>query len=157
VGEVFRGRLVSVEVREGRYREIVHHPGSCAVVALVQGDVLLVRQYRDAIDQETLEIPAGIRDVDGEDAGGCAARELLEETGYRVARLEPLASIHASPGFVDERIDVFLGDAEPAGRSEAGIEVVRMPLDRAVEAVRTGEITDAKSAVGILLAAGRPA
>jgi ADP-ribose pyrophosphatase len=157
VGEVFRGRLVSVEVREGRYREIVHHPGSCAVVALVQGDVLLVRQYRDAIDQETLEIPAGIRDVDGEDAAGCAARELLEETGYRAARLEPLASIHASPGFVDERIDVFLGDAEPAGRSEAGIEVVRMPLDRAVEAVRTGEITDAKSAVGILLAAGRPA
>jgi len=157
VGEVFRGRLISVEVRDGRYREIVHHPGSCAIVALVQGEVLLVRQYRDAVDRETLEIPAGIRDVDGEDAAGCAARELLEETGHRATRMESLGSIDASPGFADERIDLYVADAEPAGEAERGIEVIRMPLDRAVEAVRTGEITDAKSAVGILLAAGRSA
>jgi 8-oxo-dGTP pyrophosphatase MutT (NUDIX family) len=155
VSEVFRGRLVSVEVREGRYREIVHHPGSCAVVALVDREVLLVRQYRDAVDREMLEIPAGIRDVEGEDAAGCAGRELLEETGHRAVRIEPLASIHASPGFLDERIELFLADAEPAGEAEGGIEVVRMPLDRAADAVRSGEITDAKSAVGILLAAGR--
>ncbi|HJV04174.1 MAG TPA: NUDIX hydrolase, partial [Actinomycetota bacterium] len=108
MAEVFRGRLVSVEVREGRYREIVHHPGSCAVVALVGDVVLLVRQYREAVDGVMLEIPAGTRDVAGEDAARCAARELLEETGHRATRLEPLAAIHPSPGFLDERIELFL-------------------------------------------------
>jgi ADP-ribose pyrophosphatase len=158
VGQVFRGRLVSVEVREGRYREIVHHPGSCAVVALVAGDVLLVRQFRDAVDREMLEIPAGTRDVRGEDPATCAARELMEETGHRAVRIEPLAAIHASPGFLDERIELFLAEAEPAGEpSEEGIEIVRMPLDEASSAVRDGRITDAKSAVGILMAAGRRA
>jgi ADP-ribose pyrophosphatase len=158
VGQVFRGRLVSVEVREGRYREIVHHPGSCAVVALAGGDVLLVRQYRDAVDREMLEIPAGTRDVRGEDPASCAARELMEETGHRAVRVEPLAAIHASPGFLDERIELFLAEAEPAGEpSEDGIQIVRMPLDEASAAVRDGRITDAKSAVGILLASGRRA
>jgi 8-oxo-dGTP pyrophosphatase MutT (NUDIX family) len=156
VGEVFRGRLVSVEVREGRYREIVHHPGSCAVVALVGGDVLLVRQFRDAVGRDMLEIPAGTRDVQGEDPAECAARELLEETGHRAVRIEPLASVYASPGFLDERIELFLAEAEPEGEpSENGIEIARMPLSAAAEAVADGTITDAKSAVGILLAAGR--
>ena len=153
--EVFRGRLVSVEVREGRYREIVHHPGSCAVVALVGDEVLLVRQYRDAVQREMLEIPAGTRDVEGEGAADCAARELFEETGHHAVRIEALASIHASPGFLDERVDLFLAEAEPAGeREERDIEVVRMPLRKAVGAVRDGRITDAKSAVGILLVSG---
>jgi 8-oxo-dGTP pyrophosphatase MutT (NUDIX family) len=156
VGEVFRGRLVSVEAREGRYREIIHHPGSCAVVALVGGEILLVRQFREAVDREMLEIPAGTRDVQGEDPAECAARELVEETGHRAIRIEPLASVHASPGFLDERIELFLAEAEPAGEpSEDGIEIVRMPLSAAAEAVADGAITDAKSAVGILLAAGR--
>jgi 8-oxo-dGTP pyrophosphatase MutT (NUDIX family) len=155
VTEVFRGRLVSVEVREGRYREIVHHPGSCAVVALVGDEVLLVRQYRDAVECEMLEIPAGTRDVEGEGAADCAARELVEETGHRAVRIEALASIHASPGFLDERVDLFLAEAEPTGqREERSIEVVRMPLPKAVGAVRDGRITDAKSAVGILLVSG---
>jgi ADP-ribose pyrophosphatase len=156
VGEVFQGRLVSVEVREGRYREIVHHPGSCAVVALVAGDVLLVRQYRDAVDREMLEIPAGTRDVRGEDPAECAARELVEETGHRPVRIDPLASVHASPGFLDERIELFLAEVEPAGEpSEDGIEIVRMALSTAAQAVVDGTITDAKSAVGILLATAR--
>jgi len=155
VTEVFRGRLVSVEVREGRYREIVHHPGSCAVVALVGDEVLLVRQYRDAVEREMLEIPAGTRDVEGEVAADCAARELVEETGHCAVRIEALASIHASPGFLDERVDLFLAEAEPSGeQEESGIEVVRMPLRKAVGAVRDGRITDAKSAVGILLVSG---
>ena len=83
--EVFRGKLLRVEVESWPVgeREVVRHPGACAVVALTtDGDVLLVRQMREAIRQVVLEVPAGIFDIDGEDAGTCAARELLEETGY---------------------------------------------------------------------------
>ena len=154
--EVFRGKLVSVEVREGRYREVVRHPGSCAAVALHGNDVLLVRQFRDAVGEELLEIPAGTRDVEGEDVAECAAREVREETGYRVTSIERLGSIYMSPGFLDERIDLFIANCEPEDDPEEEIEVVRLPLSEAVQAVRDGRIRDAKSAVAILLAAGLP-
>jgi ADP-ribose pyrophosphatase len=147
---------VNVEVWPERYREIVRHPGSCAAVPLVGDDVVLVRQFRDAVGDALLEIPAGTRDVEGEEASVCAAREVLEETGYRAIRVEPLGWIYASPGFLDERVDLFLIDAEPAGAAaEPGIEVVRMPLRGAVELAATGGIRDAKSVVGLLLAARR--
>lgn len=153
--EVFRGKLVSVEVWEGRYREVVRHPGSCAAVALIGHDVVLVRQYRDAVGESLLEIPAGTRDVEGEDPAECAAREVLEETGHLVVSIEPLASIHMSPGFLDERVELFLARVEVSAGPEDEIEVVRMPLVEAVRAVRDGRIRDAKSAVALLLAAGR--
>jgi ADP-ribose pyrophosphatase len=150
--EVFHGRLVNVEVWPERYREIVRHPGSCAAVPLVNDDVLLVRQFRDAVGESLLEIPAGTRDVAGEEASVCAAREVLEETGYRAASVEPLGWIYASPGFLDERVDLFLVEAEPAGAPEEGIEVVRMPLREAVEMAVGGGIRDGKSVAGLLLA-----
>jgi ADP-ribose pyrophosphatase len=149
---VFDGKLISVEVRRGRYREIVRHPGSCATVPLSGGDVLLVKQYRDAVDETLLEIPAGTRDVSGEDVSSCAAREVREETGHRVVRIEPLGWIYNSPGFLTERVDLFLADVEPEGEPEDEIEVVRMPLSEAVRAVRSGDIRDAKTVVGLLLA-----
>jgi ADP-ribose pyrophosphatase len=153
--EVFHGRRVSVEVWEGRYREIVRHPGSCAAVPLVGDDVLLVRQMREAVGEALLEIPAGTRDVAGEEAAVCAAREVREETGHRVVRVEPLGWIYASPGFLDERVDLFLIDAEPEGPAEDGIEVVRLPFRDAVELAAGGGIRDAKSVTGLLLAARR--
>jgi ADP-ribose pyrophosphatase len=149
---VFRGRLVSVEVREGRYREIVHHPGSCATVPLRGDDVVLVRQYRDAVDDTLLEIPAGTRDVAGEDASTCAAREVREETGHRVVRIQPLGWVYNSPGFLTERVDLFLAEVEPDGAHEDEIEVVPMSVADAVRAVLDGEIRDAKTVVGLLLA-----
>jgi ADP-ribose pyrophosphatase len=152
---VFEGKLVSVEVWEGRYREVVHHPGSCAAVPIVGGDVVLVRQYRDAVGESLLEIPAGTRDRPGELVADCAAREVLEETGHRVLRIERVGWIYNSPGYLDERVDLFVADVEPHADPEDGIEVVRIPLGDAVEAVRTGRITDAKSAVALLLAADR--
>src|SRR3989442_11107747 len=100
--EVFRGRLLRVEVESwpAGEREVVRHPGACAVVAFTpEGDVLLVRQFREAIRQELLEIPAGIFDVEGEAGADCAARELLEETGYRATTIEHVGSIYTSPGF----------------------------------------------------------
>jgi len=154
---VFGGRLISVEVWPEREREIVRHPGSCAAVALDGTDVLMVRQRRDAVDERLLEIPAGTRDVAGEDASDCAMREVLEETGRRVASIEALGWIYASPGFLDERVDLFLADLEPGEGAdpEEGIEVIRIPLAEAIVMATRGEIRDAKSVVGILLTAAR--
>jgi len=153
--EVFRGKLIRVEVEQwpAGEREVVRHPGACAVVALTEtGEVLLVRQMRESIREILLEIPAGVYDVPGEDPSGCAARELLEETGYRATDLEPLGTIITSPGFTDERIDLFVARAEDAaGQGEEGVEVVRMALADAVDAVRDGRIKDAKTLVALLL------
>jgi ADP-ribose pyrophosphatase len=160
IREVFRGNLIRVEVQSwpSGIREVVHHPGACAVVALTEsGEVVLVRQFREAVRQALLEIPAGIFDVEGEDAAGCAARELLEETGYRATSIEPLGGIYTSPGFADERIELFVAGAEPVegGLVEDGIEVAMMPLREALALVRGGDIRDAKTVAGLLLAAGR--
>jgi len=159
--EVFRGKLIRVEVEQwpGGKREVVHHPGACAVVALTDaGEVVLVKQLREAVREVLLEIPAGIYDVDGEDPAGCAARELLEETGYRAADLRPLATIYTSPGFADERIDLFIARAEePGSASEDGVEVVHMPFEDAVAAASDGRIKDAKTVCALLLAEHRRA
>jgi ADP-ribose pyrophosphatase len=157
--EVFRGKIIRVEVEvwPGGEREIVRHPGACGVVALTEtGEVLLVRQMREPLREALLEIPAGIYDVEGEDPPGCAARELLEETGYRASRLETLGTVYSSPGFTDERMDLFLALAEDAGGpGEEGVEVVRMSLAEALTAVRDGRIKDAKTVCGLLMAKER--
>lgn len=156
--EAFRGRLfrVAVETWPAGEREVVRHPGACAVVAFTPlGDVLLVRQFREAVREELLEIPAGVFDRPGEEAAACAARELLEETGHRVLRIRSLGAIYPSPGFADERIELFLADAEgapDAGPREPGVEVVPVPFAAALTAAQDGRIRDAKTVVGLLRA-----
>lgn len=145
-------------------REVVEHLSAVAVVPVMDDDtVVLLRQYRHPVGRYLLEIPAGILDVDGEAEADAAHRELVEETGLRAGRLDHLTTFHNSAGWTDERTTVYLGrdlaeapqpdDFEPAAE-EADMEVVRLPLAAAVEAVRAGEITDAKTVVGLLLAAG---
>ena len=154
--EVFHGNLIQVfvETWPQGVRESVHHLGSAAIVALDGNDVVLIRQFRQSIRDDTLEIPAGVLDRDGESPAECAARELREETGYRAVSVHPLGTIHTSPGFTDERIELFIARAQREGGPEdEGIDVVLMPLAEAVRAVREGGITDAKSAVALLLAA----
>jgi ADP-ribose pyrophosphatase len=154
---VFQGRLLDVRVESwpAGEREMVRHPGACAVVAVTpDGDVILVRQFREAVRSALLEIPAGIMDVDGEPGSGCAARELLEETGHLAPSVTPFGSILTSPGFADERIELFVAEAsaEPAGRPvEDGVETVLMPFRDAVDAACDGTITDAKSVAALLL------
>jgi ADP-ribose pyrophosphatase len=89
----------------------------------------------------------------GRGTADCATRELREETGYRAVSVEPLCAIHTSPGFTDERIELFVARAELEGHPEEGIEVVRMPIEQALAATRDRRITDAKTVVGLLLAA----
>lgn len=137
--------------------DIVRHPGASAVVPFVSPDeVLLLRQYRYATGGTLWEVPAGKLDA-GEDALSCAYRELEEEAGCRARRMEPLGPMWTSPGFTDEKIHLFAAfDLTPVPqRLEADevIELERMPFERALELVWSGELTDAKSQLALLKAA----
>ncbi|MGQ0520210.1 MAG: NUDIX hydrolase [Actinomycetota bacterium] len=168
--EVWRGHLVSAGV--GRYaapdgsefeREVVHHPGAVSVVPVLDGGatVLLVRQYRSAVDRELLEIPAGKRDVDGEEPAVTAARELEEEVGMRAGRMEKLGEFFNSPGFCDEHSHVFLAlDLTPCDASAQGVEerhmtIERVAMDDVAGLVAAGAIVDAKTIIGLCLARAR--
>ena len=158
----FEGRIVRLDIEvwdgQGGY-EIIHHPGAAAVLPLTpDDDVLLVKQFRPAVRQTLSQIPAGLLDVDGEDALTCASRELLEETGYRHRTIEFLGGVYTSAGFADEYVHLFWArtGAEPVSDPEEGIEVVRQPFDRMVAAARAGRVRDAKTALALLMAAGRP-
>ena len=152
---VFEGRLIRVVVETwpGGEREIVRHPGAAAVLPITpDGEVLLVRQLRESVRARTLEIPAGVFDVDGERPEQTALRELMEETGYMpdADSVISLGSIVCSAGFTDERIHVFACRAEPAGEPEAGVELAVMPFDEAIGRAERGEIDDAKTVVALL-------
>ena len=160
VEEVFRGHFLRVEVQRwtnpDRRREVVRHPGAVAVVALAGEEVVLVRQFREPLRAPLLEIPAGVRDVEGEAPEETARCEVLEETGYRTSALELLGRIHSAPGYSEEVVELFWGRAEEGeGSQEQGLEVVTMPFADAVEACARGEITDAKTVAGLLLAERR--
>lgn len=165
--ELYRGVVISLgqgafEAPDGTTfeRDVVHHPGAVSVVPVVEegGAVLLVRQYRAAIDRDLLEIPAGKRDVVGEPAEVTARRELEEEIGMRAGRLEKLAEFYNSPGFCDELSHVFLAlDLEPGDGALQGIEeqhltVERVLLDAVPQLIRDREIVDAKTIIGLTLA-----
>jgi ADP-ribose pyrophosphatase len=163
--EVFGGRLISVvrdTVREGEQtylREVVRHPGGASAVPYFEdGTVALVSQYRHPAREYVLELPAGKIDP-GEGPAEAAARELEEELGVVAGRLEQLSEFYTTPGFCAERLWVFLATdlTETARRHEEDeiIEVVRMPFARALALVAAGEIDDAKTIIGLLLAARR--
>ena len=144
-------------------REVVHHPGAVAMVPLLDGGrtVVLVRQYRSALDALLLELPAGKLDVPGEPLEMAAARELEEEIGYRAGHLEQLAQLYNSPGFCDEQGTIFLAtDLEPSASSAQGVEEAAMtiepvPLNEALAMVADGRIQDAKTIIGLLLVRDR--
>jgi len=139
-------------------RDVVHHPGAVSVVPIVDDHVVLIRQYRAALDDLLLEIPAGKRDVAGEPPERTAHRELVEEVGLRAGRLVKLAEFYNSPGFSDEHSYVFLGlDLEPVEASAQGIEeehmtIEHVPLDDILGLIATGEMRDAKTIIGLTLA-----
>ena len=140
-------------------RDVVHHPGAVAVVPLVDDDIILVRQYRSALDANLLEIPAGLRDVGGEPPAETARRELIEEIGMEPGTLTPLAAIHNSAGYSDEQIHIFIGtDLIEVAREmtdspeEHAMEILRIPLTEAHNMIATGELTDAKTIIGVLAA-----
>ncbi len=158
---VFSGRILQLEVDAVRLpdgqpaeREVVRHPGGVGVVALTAEDeVLLVRQFRYPYGAVVTEIPAGKRDP-GEEPLCAGMRELEEETGYRAAHFEPLGVVYPSPGYTDEVIHLFLatGLQKTAAHPDEDefLDVVRCPLERAVERVFSGDFPDAKTQVALL-------
>ncbi|GIU99715.1 MAG: ADP-ribose pyrophosphatase [Actinomycetota bacterium] len=158
--EVYVGRLIRVEVHAlpGGEHDVVRHPGAAGVLPITPaGEVLLVRQFRPAIGQHLVEIPAGLLDQREEDALSCAARELREETGYRHRTIEFLGGYYSSAGFTDEYVHLFLATTEerPDGGPEEGIELLRRPFAEMVAAARAGRVRDVKTALALLLAEGR--
>lgn len=145
-------------------RDVVHHPGAVAVVPLHDdATVTLVRQFRAALDGDLLELPAGLRDVEGEPDELTAERELIEEAGLSADRFELLVTFHNSPGFCDESVSVFLATGlrevadDRQGIEEQHMTIERVPFDDALAMIRDGRITDAKTIIGLTLAAARRA
>jgi ADP-ribose pyrophosphatase len=140
-------------------RVVIEHPGAVGVVPLDGEDIYLIEQFRAPVDRPVLEIPAGKLDHDGEALEVTANRELEEEIGFRADMLTRLTTLWTTVGFCDEAIHVFLGTGlrlgrrSPVGHEEDASRVVRMPFSDAVDLVLAGEIRDAKTIIGILLAA----
>jgi len=164
-GTLARVRMDRVAMPGGEVqeREIVEHPEAVAVVALDDdGSVLLVRQHRTALGRHELELPAGLRDVDGEDALATAQRELAEEVRTAAAHWEVLLPFANSGGWTDETTTIYLAtglrqvavpDGFVASGEEADLQVVRLPLDEAAARAAAGELTtDAKTLIGLLVA-----
>lgn len=154
---MYRSTFVSPDGEEFQ-RDVVRHPGAVSVVPLLDdGNVVLVRQYRAALDRFLLEIPAGKRDVAGEAPEETARRELVEEVGLTPALLTPLAVFHNSVGFSDEESHVFLGtglqesERDLQGIEEQHMSEERIPLVEVPAMIASGAITDAKTVIGLLL------
>jgi ADP-ribose pyrophosphatase len=140
-------------------RAIIKHPGSAVMMAVDENNrVLLVRQFRLPAEQELWELPAGRIDP-GESVLEAAKRELREETGYQANEWSELGSFWASPGYVAEKMTVFLASDLTAGKQETmedeRIEIQWFPATQMGEMIRTGQIIDAKTMIGYFLWADR--
>lgn len=160
-GHVFSVAVASVTDPDGHpfEREVVRHPGAVEVVPLRDdGTVVMIRQYRTALGRELLEVPAGKCDVADEPLERTAHRELAEEVGLRAGRLDRLGSFHSSPGFCDEEQVVFLAqdltpcDRDAQGAEERYLSIEHVPLADVPALIARGELTDAGSVIGLLLA-----
>jgi len=156
---VYRGSLLSLlryrVSLEGRrlLREVIEHPGAVAVIPVSDdGKIIMVRQHRLPAGRTLLEIPAGTKKA-GEEDEECARRELLEETGYVARFLRKVWSFYPAPGYSTERITLFLAKGlEKVGQrldEDEAIEVVEIPLGKALEMLGSGLVEDAKTLIGL--------
>ncbi len=160
---LYQGRVVTLRIDTVRLpnghitqREIVEHRGAVAIVPLMDADtVLLIRQYRQAVGETLLEIPAGTLEP-GEPPDRCAERELQEETGYRASTLKRLFNQYLAPGYSQEVLHVYLAEGlTPASQQtdeDESVEVVPTPLEHIPPMILNGEIKDAKTIAGLLMA-----
>jgi ADP-ribose pyrophosphatase len=168
--ELVRGKFIKLDQDTVRFPDgstgeldIVRHPGASAIVPFLSGplgdepQVLMLRQFRYAAGGYLYEIPAGTLDGD-ESPLECAIRELKEETGCTADHIEPMTTILTTPGFTDEVIHLFMATGlthgEPNREADEFVDLVTMRLSEALERISKGEITDAKTALALMFAAG---
>jgi len=168
---VYDGHLSLVRVDRVRMpdgpadREVVEHPDAVAAVTVdADGQIVLLRQYRHPLGRAVLEIPAGKLDAQGESRAEAMHRELAEEVGLAAGTLVELVTFHNSSGWTDESTTVYLAtDVRPVEAptsfrpqaEEADMQIVRLPLTEALARAHRGELTDAKTLVGVLMSARR--
>ena len=157
-GRVFRLIRENVTLDNGVSTDLdyIEHPGAAAIVPLITADeVVLIQQYRHALKRYIWEIPAGTLDPP-EEVAACARRELAEEAGYSAAEWHELGEITPVPGYSNERIRLFLASKLSPVQQELDPDEVlaihRVPLAKALEMISDGDIQDAKSICGLLLA-----
>jgi ADP-ribose pyrophosphatase len=160
---IYRGRIVTLRIdtittEDGRTikREVVEHHGAVAIVPRLDPEtILLIRQYRQAVGESLLEIPAGTLE-DGENAEACAARELEEEIGYRPGRLRRMFSQYLAPGYSSEVLHAYVADdlarTKTSPEEDEEIEVVPVRAADVERMILSGEIKDAKSIAALLVA-----
>lgn len=161
---IFTGRLLTLEVHQVELadgsvssRELIWHTDAvCMVVLTEDGDTVLVKQYRKAVEKPLLEIPAGKIDA-GEDPLQAAVRELEEEVGYVRGDIRHVMDFYSTPGFCNEKLSLYLAENVVLGpqRLDHGefIELVIVPWKEAVAMAMRGELGDAKTVAGILAVA----
>lgn len=148
----------TMELPDGKQEKwdfVSHRMGAAAVVPVLEdGRILMVRQYRNALDRETLEIPAGARNSKSEDTRICAARELEEETGYRSENLQKILSLKTTVAFCDEFIDVYLARDLKPGKQHLDegefINIEAYSLEELCQMISDGKLQDSKTVSGIL-------
>lgn len=155
--QLYRGRVVQLELDtvvlpdgRTRQRELVIHPGAVAIVPVINGKVLLVEQYRKAIERTTLEIPAGTLE-EGESPEDCAERELMEETGYHTSEWAKLIEYYPSPGFCTELIHVYKASGLKKVSDAKELSLHIMSLEELEAKIRRGEVKDSKTIIGVLM------
>lgn len=161
--KIYKGNVISVEkhtvtLPNGKEstRDLVLHPGAAVVIPLTEkGELYMVRQFRKPLDMVSLEIPAGKLDP-GEEPLECARRELKEETGLAAESLRHILSIHTTPGFSNEVLHMYvatgLKEGEACADEDEFISWEKHSVQELMEMVLMGEITDAKTIIGIMLA-----
>ena len=154
-GKIFTVEKHNVEIEHGStsVREIVSHSGASAVLPIVGSNVYLIKQYRKALERETLEIPAGVAEPN-EDPKNCAARELTEELKMASDNLEYLTTFQPSPGYLYEPVHLYLAtdlhfQSAPHDEDEI-LEVVAIQFNELLQKIWKGEIKDAKTLISIL-------
>lgn len=156
---IFEGKMITLQVdtvtlADGRTatREIVKHPGAAAVMALLDGKLLVVEQFRKPLEKFQIEIPAGKLDP-GEEPQTAAARELEEETGYRSNNLKLLSAFYTSPGFADEKLYIYFTDQVEQGvqnpDEDEDLKVEAITIEQAEAYIEEGRISDAKTILAV--------